>query len=259
MDIQPDLTLCIAYSGKPENLKGLLNSIRTAADPVSCETIVVHGSNDQRPPDALLSAFPEVLFYEEPDVPPIQKLNRALELASARYLSLWADSVSLEAETLSRLLSFLDDHPEVGLAAPLVRDSAGNALDNARPLPGFFSALAGHASYGGLLPLIGEACRTSGSQEPMQAAWLSRRALVFRREVLDDLGPMDSGFFLLYADADYCRRAAALGWRLYLLPSATCQDAAPEWLHPESPGLDQPPRYRGDLARFLCRKWLASR
>jgi GT2 family glycosyltransferase len=38
--------------------------------------------------------------------------------------------------------------------------------------------------------------------------------LLMRREALDEVGPLDDGFFFFFEDADWCFRARAMGWRL---------------------------------------------
>lgn len=45
-------------------------------------------------------------------------------------------------------------------------------------------------------------------------------AILVRREVIDEVGLLDEGYFLYYEDMDYCRRAQALGWRIRLQPLA---------------------------------------
>ncbi len=36
-----------------------------------------------------------------------------------------------------------------------------------------------------------------------------------RREVIDQIGPLDNGFFIWYEEVDYCRRAVNAGWRVH--------------------------------------------
>lgn len=237
MEITPDLSLCLAYSGAPERLHGFLTSLAETADPVACEAIVVYRAS-LPPPTEIFRAFPAVLFLEERDeATPAAALNQALRLAKGRYLSLWADAILLRPQTLYRLLVLLDDRPELGIAAPCLTGTDGAALTNAGPLPSLFR----HQPEGQL---------PAGQETPIAAASLSDRALILRREMLDDIGPLDNGFHNAYADADLCRRATLGGWRLALLPAAVAIDTAP--LPPLSGAW-------GDLARFLLRRWLASR
>lgn len=44
--------------------------------------------------------------------------------------------------------------------------------------------------------------------------YLSGACLLIRRELLDDVGLFDEGFFFFFEDADFSRRAGAAGWRL---------------------------------------------
>jgi len=236
MEITPDLSLCLAYSGSPERLHGFLASLAATAAPVAYEAIVVYRASTP-PPAEVFRTFPAVLFFEEQDdATPAAALNQALRLATGRYLSLWRDSILLQPQTLYRLLTMLDDRPEIGAAAPRLTDMAGTTLASAGLLPSLFR----HQPVG----------QPPAEQEtPTPTAWITDQALIFRREVMDDIGPLDSGFRASFADADFCRRAARDGWRLALLPTAVAVDHAP---------IKGPSRPAGDLARFLLRKWLAS-
>ncbi len=236
MEITPDLSLCLVYSGQPEQLHGFLGALATTADPVAYQAIVVY-RRDHPPTAGLFRAFPAVLFLEEEaGATQAAALNQALRLATGRYLSFWADSLLLQPQSLYRLLVLLDDRPELGLAAPRLTAPDGTSLANAGPLPGLFRRPP--------LPL------PVGQETPFPAAWLSDRALLFRREVLDDIGLLDPGFRVSYADADFCRRAAHAGWRLALYPAAVAVDSAPPAAAPHR---------GGDLARFLFRQWLGGR
>jgi GT2 family glycosyltransferase len=237
MEIIPDLSLCLAYSGSPEQLHDFLAALVTTADPVACEAIVVYRASTP-PPAELFRTHPAVLFFEErDDATAVAAMNQALRLAKGRYLSLWQDSIRLQPRTLYQLLTLLDDRPELGLIAPRLVTPDHTTLSNAGPLPSLF-----RHQPDGQIP--------AEQATPLPAAWLSGQALIFRREVLDDIGPLDNGFRAGYADADFCRRAASEGWRLALDPAAVAIDSTPA---------DHPSPCAGDLARFLLRKWLASR
>lgn len=239
MEIQPDLTLAIAYSGEAKYLSGLLGSIATTADPVSCETIVVHRPAAP-PPAELFRAFPRVLFLEEDGATEAALVNQALRLGQGRYLSLWSESLIVKPQALYRLLVLLDDRPELGVVAPRITGNDGMGRANAGPLPGLFHAPPGRPKA---TPPV------AADETPIPAAWLSGQALCFRREVTDDIGLLDGGFRSCYADADFCRRASRAGWRLALLPSAEAIDTA-------SAEETIPSCAKGDLARFLLRAWL---
>ncbi|HSR35700.1 MAG TPA: glycosyltransferase [Desulfurivibrionaceae bacterium] len=238
MEITPDLSLCLAYGGNPEQLQHFLATLAANADPVAYQAIVVYRAA-LPPPAGVFRTFPAALFFEEPDeTTAAAAMNQALRLATGRYLAFWSDTILIEPGSLYRLLVLLDERPELGIVAPRLTAADGTSLANAGPLPSLFRRLPA-----GILP-------PPEHETPLPAAWLTDRALLFRREVLDDIGPLDSAFGACYADADFCRRAARAGWRLALYPAVSAEDSAPVTL-PSCPS--------GDLARFLFRKWLAIR
>lgn len=55
----------------------------------------------------------------------------------------------------------------------------------------------------------------------LEPAWLDGAALVLRREVYDDVGPLDEGYFLYAEDVELGVRVRAAGWRLLCATSAT--------------------------------------
>ena len=56
--------------------------------------------------------------------------------------------------------------------------------------------------------------------EPFQADWLSGTTMMIRREVIDDIGLMDEGYFLYFEESDYCLQAKRKGWEMWFVPDS---------------------------------------
>ena len=52
------------------------------------------------------------------------------------------------------------------------------------------------------------------------AEWVAGASMMVRREVLEDVGPMDDRFFLYYEEADYQLRARRAGWSVWHVSDA---------------------------------------
>lgn len=55
---------------------------------------------------------------------------------------------------------------------------------------------------------------------PDQIGWASFACILLSGRMVQDIGPMDDGYFLYYEDAEYCLRARRAGWRVAYVPQA---------------------------------------
>lgn len=58
------------------------------------------------------------------------------------------------------------------------------------------------------------------SNVPFEPQWTSFACVLVRREVIEQIGLMDEGYFMYYDDVDYCRRARNAGWKILHWPEA---------------------------------------
>lgn len=259
MEIQPDLSVCLVANNKPETLSRFLDALFTHADPVSFEVIVVDNLAHPETGPLLEREFAGVTFFENGVCEPQPAArNHAFRLAQGRYISFWDPELILRAKSLFTLLRFLDDTPDVGIAAPRIVSPEGEVLPTPRTFPTLQTVLL--QSTGGVLG------GTSALQQHLYAEhdhllgfecdWLLGTCLVIRREVLEEIGPFDDGFHSGLAAADYCLRARRSGWHIFYRADAVIQDERPQLYAPLPRG--QEPGRAGDATRFLLKKWLKS-
>jgi len=60
----------------------------------------------------------------------------------------------------------------------------------------------------------------SVTNEPSSPDWSSFACVLIRKEVFDDVGIMDDGYFMYFEDAEFCHRAQRAGWKVLNVPSA---------------------------------------
>jgi N-acetylglucosaminyl-diphospho-decaprenol L-rhamnosyltransferase len=58
------------------------------------------------------------------------------------------------------------------------------------------------------------------TSETVEVDWVGFAAVIVRREVIEDIGLLDAGYFMYFEDIDYCRRANMAGWRVRYWPHA---------------------------------------
>jgi GT2 family glycosyltransferase len=263
-DIEPDLAICLIHNpATPEGLFPFLDALLPLADQVALEIIVVAGQPEHPALARLERAFPEITILENSGADhPAKARNHACRLAAARYFSFWDEDLRPQPGCLDALVRFLDENPDAGLAAPRIVDAQGMVQPSARSAPSLATILCLHTPLGRLLaaaPLIikKHLLLEQDHLRSFEPQWLLDTCLVVRREVMEDIGLVDEGFAVQYADADYCLRARQAGWHLHYLAEAVAIHTEPKSLAAStSLSASNSPRLVGDCTRLLLKKWL---
>jgi len=140
--------------------------------------------------------------------------NLALAGSSAEFVLLLNSDAELRPGCLAALVAALEAQPRAGIAVPRIEDAAGAALTNCFRFPGALSELERAAASGPVTARLARWRMPLGPDpDPGRIDWVEFSCALLRREMIEAVGPLDEGFFLYFEDIDYCRRAAALGWR----------------------------------------------
>lgn len=138
--------------------------------------------------------------------------NTVLAQGAGRYLMLLNDDTVILGDALAILVRFLDDNPRAG--------AAGAALQNA---DGSFQAAFArfpHPILEGIRPATNWV-RAPAQMTPIEVDSVCGAALIVRREILDQVGGLDTAFDPIYSEeVDWCYRIKQAGWKVYSLPAA---------------------------------------
>jgi len=136
------------------------------------------------------------------------------------YLLLNSDTI-VRPSALKQLVEAANTNPRAGVIGPRLESPDATPQESAfldfTPVHEFIHA----AATGPITKLFS---RRHGAipvcDEPREAEWTSFACALIRREVLEQCGLLDDGYYLYFDDADYCRRARNLGWTVLYFPSA---------------------------------------
>lgn len=159
-------------------------------------------------------------------------VNRAArEVPQATRLLVLNPDTVLDAPIVETLDGLFMTHPEVAVAAPLVRESDGSIQPSARRFPGLSTVVGGRSTWltralpGN--PLSARNLLTGPDvRGPIVVDWVSGACMLIRREAFDAVRGFDERFFLYWEDADLCRRLRDAGWTTMYHPGAAVQHAA---------------------------------
>ncbi len=165
--------------------------------------------------------------------------NQGLAVAGGRYVLFLNPDTEVVGDALARMVSYMDAHPEVGALGPQLRYGDGTLQSSRRRFPTLATAvfestpLAWHWPANpwarryrmeDTKPLEASRASTPEAETAQDRAetvdWVVGAALMARRAVLEQIGGFDEGYFMYSEELDWCRRAAAAGWRTVYLPAA---------------------------------------
>jgi GT2 family glycosyltransferase len=143
--------------------------------------------------------------------------------SSARpdYLMLLNPDTVVRPGAVKALVEFMDATPSAGIAGSLQEDAYGAPIYSAHNAPSPLGELEAGARLGLLTRLLARRVVTPPPRGDAHACdWVSGAALILRREVIEQVGLLDEGFFLYFEEVDYCLRVREAGWDVWFIPSS---------------------------------------
>jgi GT2 family glycosyltransferase len=192
------------------------------------QVIVVDNASTDGSQSGLTATYPTLEIIQNPrNVGFARAVNQGLRAARGEFAVILNPDVILEPYALLRLIEFMAEHPEAGVAGPCLLDPDGAIQGSARRDPSAWTTLFGRSA-----PLTRLFPNNRVSQReipalsveddaPIQVDWISGACLAARRAAWERIGLLDERFFLFWEDADWCRRFRQAGWRVYYVPSAS--------------------------------------
>ena len=175
--------------------------------------LVVDNASDDDTVDWLHARWPQVeVVVHERNLGVTASLNTCLRCASTPLVGLFNNDIEMHPLCLQELVGAMREHPTAGWAAAKLLDfHQRDVIDGAGDV---FSWLASAERRG-------HGQRDRGQyDEPRAIFGACGAAAVYRRGVLDEVGPFDEDFFALYEDVDWDLRAHLAGFDCRYVPSA---------------------------------------
>ena len=146
--------------------------------------------------------------------------NRESRIVNRGVLLLNPDTV-VRRGAIAAMARFLDEHPAVGIVGPRLLDADDRPQCSAHTFPSPLGELEATLRFGPASRLLAR-WRVSPpiQDQPHPCDWVSGAAMMARREVFEQIGLMDEGFFLYFEEVDFCKRARDAGWEVWCLPEA---------------------------------------
>ena len=220
----PDLSVIIVNWNVRDLLRRCLHSILASLPACQLEIIVVDNGSTDGSPEMVRTEFPQVHLMANPDNRGFTAANnQGLAVARGRYVLLLNPDTEVVGDALETLVAFADAHPDVGVVGPQLLNPDGTVQSSRRRFPTQATALLESTWLQPYAPrrlLARYYVLDRPDDEVQDVDWVTGAALMARREAVEQVGPLDEGFFMYSEELDWCRRFRAAGWRVIYLPTA---------------------------------------
>jgi GT2 family glycosyltransferase len=194
-----------------EYLKRALDSI-SAQSPLDygIETIVVDNASTDGSPQFIRDRCPDVyLIQNKKNVGFGRANNQAIGVSTGDYLLLLNSDAFLPLNSLSKMLSVMEEFPEVGVLGPQLVYPDGRLQLSHGPLPILWTEIVSLSGLDKRIPLKNN-FQSAGGYIP--TGWVSGACFLIRRSTLNQIGLLDDDFFFFSEEVDFCFRAIEAGW-----------------------------------------------
>lgn len=200
-----------------------IDASRAQSEEISFEVIVVDQESLDHSADMVAEEFGEVrLIRQRPNVGFAGGNNIGMRAAVGRYMVLLNSDTVTTPGWLTELVRFADADPRAGLIGPRLVNPDGSLQFSCRRFPTLGAGLFRHTPLEWLVPrskyTSDYLMREWDHATPREVDWLSGACLLARREMVDEIGGLDEGYFMYFEDVDWSRRAAQAGWKVLYTP-----------------------------------------
>ena len=210
------LSYCVVNTNGRELLLACLDAIaRTTPPELTHEVLVLDNASDDGSADAVRALGRDIrLIALDRRAGKAENDSRLLREARGRYCLLLNEDAELQENAPTALLEALEADPRAGAAACQLLAADGTPKACAWRLPGAATAVAG------ALFLHKRLTVQSRGDRVRPVGWAQSSAMLVRRVAAEEIGYLDTGFFVYSDETDFCKRLGDAGWRVLYVPAA---------------------------------------
>ncbi|PWJ71872.1 MULTISPECIES: glycosyltransferase family 2 protein [unclassified Fibrobacter] len=216
--------IIVAYNSC-DFIPACLKSVRDACEGVDAEVIVLDNGSPEPITAEIKAFFPEVKWLDSKENLGFGKgCNLAVKSATKPYLFFINPDTLVSRDSFRKMLEFVQEHPETGLAGSRILNEDGSLqLACRRSFPTTFSAISKTVGLAALFPksklLASYNMTYADPEEVTEVDAISGSFFCMRNDLYRELKGFDEDFFMYGEDLDLCFRAKVAGFKNYYTPA----------------------------------------
>ena len=219
-----ELSIIIVNYNVKEFLQNLVHSLQKAVSKINHEIIVVDNASDDGSVEFIREKFPQItLIVNQTNLGFSKANNAALKIAKGKFILLINPDTIVSEDTITKMIEFLNEHPDAGLAGCKILNPDGSLqLACRRSFPGPWTSFCKVTGLSTLFPkskLFAKYNLTYlDENSTYEVDAISGSFMMMKREAYEKVGGFDEQFFMYGEDLDLCYRIQKNGYKVYYYP-----------------------------------------
>jgi O-antigen biosynthesis protein len=204
-------------------LPACLESLRKCSVSSEIDLVLVDNSKGGGAAEILKQHFPNAKLIEnDRNLGYAKAVNQGVSTSHSEFIFIVNPDTVAKEGALDGLVEFMKTHPEAGIVGPKLVNTDGTIQLSCRRFYTLKTILLRRT-------FLGKIFRNSPSvkrhlmldwdhNSAREVDWILGAAMMVRKTVISEVGPMDERFFLYFEDVDWCYRMRTFGWKVYYYP-----------------------------------------
>ncbi len=210
-------------------LSSLQSELKTLCPEQDCEVFLVDNNSADGSAQMAAAEFPWVRLTANSDNKGFAAANnQALAHATGDFVLLLNPDTEVKPGALRILIDFFSTHAKAGVVAPQLLNTDGSIQRSCRAFPSFIGMVFELVGLSRMFPAgskYGAKFREYKMldwqhDDERQVDQPEGACLMIKRQLLDQIGTLDEGYWMLFEEVDWCFRAKKAGWEIWFTPAA---------------------------------------
>ena len=218
-----ELSIIIVNYNTKALLKNCIDSIISNSDGLVYEILIVDNGSTDKSQVMIKERYPQIILHENNDNIGFSRANnQGFRMSRGDYLLFLNSDTIILNDAIVTMLTYLKGNPTVGIVAPKIYNA------EYQPSQSYMRFLDAKVLFLGTKYLSW--CIDTGKYRlhydnydyriTQSVPWLSGACLMMHRDVFEEAGCFDEGYFLYLEDMDLCMQVRRKGYSNIFLPCA---------------------------------------
>jgi GT2 family glycosyltransferase len=212
-----DLSIIIVNYNTSHLLRKCLASLYQDEDEsLQFEVFVVDNGSKDGTLSEIEREYPQVNYIKNRENLGFSRANnQAIARARGKNILLLNSDTEVLPGSLGKMVKFSTAHPEIGVIGSKLLNKNGSLQYSFGKFPTTFTTILRL-----LLPPSKRKYILHGYGKAHEVDWVSGASFMIKKEVVEEVGPLDEDYFMYYEETDWCYRIKKMGWKVFYFPSA---------------------------------------